>query len=351
MIADFCSNKERSRYPDRSLLFFERKRKARILILVLLVGLTHLFFVFCGSGFIKIPFVDVLKIMFGQPINNSVWRDVVFDIRLPRILGSLMIGGILAGCGVLFQAVLLNPLASPYTLGISSGSAFGGVLALYLGFQNPVFLAFLWGLVSLMVVILLGGPHKMLHPTRLILSGVIVSSIFSAGTSFLKYLFKEEVSGVLFWLMGSLVGITWQDIILLLPFCVVLFFMFALVGDALNVLCLGDDQALQLGLNPFLIRISVLVVSSLAIAAAVSVGGVIGFVGLIVPHLFRILIGPDHRLLLPISVIGGAVLLLVADNVVRAFFQLEIPVGVITTLLGGPFFCFLLVKSEGQKQP
>ncbi|HAX97773.1 MAG TPA: iron ABC transporter permease, partial [Candidatus Atribacteria bacterium] len=115
------------------------------------------------------------------------------------------------------------------------------------------------------------------------------------------------------------------------------------------ILCLGDDQALQLGLNPVFIRLFTLVISSFAIAAAVSIGGVIGFVGLIVPHLFRILIGPDHRLLLPISIIGGALLLLVADNIVRAFFQLEIPVGVITTLLGGPFFCFLLVKSEGQK--
>jgi iron complex transport system permease protein len=125
--------------------------------------------------------------------------------------------------------------------------------------------------------------------------------------------------------------------------------MLGLVSNALNILCLGDDQALQLGLNPFFIRLFTLVISSFAIAAAVSVGGVIGFVGLIVPHLFRILIGPDHRLLLPISIIGGALLLLVADNIIRAFFQLEIPVGVITTLLGGPFFCFLLVKSEGQK--
>ncbi|NLJ39904.1 MAG: iron ABC transporter permease [Candidatus Atribacteria bacterium] len=349
MTTHFGFTREWSAIPERSLVFFKRKKRARILTFALLSCLVVLFFYFCGSGFIHIPFLDVLKIMFKQTNENQLWHDVVFNIRLPRILGSMMIGGILAGCGILFQAILLNPLASPYTLGISSGAAFGGSLALYLGFQNPVFSAFLWSIVSLMVVILLGGPHKILHPTRLILSGVIVSSIFSAGVSFLKYLFNEEVSSILFWLMGSLVGVTWKDIILLTPFSVVLFVMFSFISDALNILCLGDDQALQLGLNTFLMRVFTLIISSLAIAAAVSVGGVIGFVGLIVPHLFRILISPDHRLLLPISIIGGALLLLLADNIVRAFLQLEIPVGVITTLLGGPFFCFLLIKSEGKK--
>jgi iron complex transport system permease protein len=349
MITQCGFTREGSAIPDPSRVFFERKKRAGILIFILLSGLVVLFFFFCGSGFIHIPFLDVLTIMFSRTSENQLWQDVVFNIRLPRILGSMLIGGILAGCGTLFQAVLLNPLASPFTLGISSGAAFGGALALYLGFQNPVFLAFFWGLASLMIVILLGGTRKTLHPTRLILSGVIVSSIFSAGISFLKYLFKEEVSSVLFWIMGSLVGLTWQNITLLLPFSVILFIMLGLVSDSLNILCLGDDQALQLGLNPVFIRLFALIISSFAIAAAVSIGGVIGFVGLIVPHLFRIVIGPDHRLLLPISIIGGALLLLVADNIVRAFFQLEIPVGVITTLLGGPFFCILLVKSEGQK--
>lgn len=349
MMTHFGFIRERLVISDRSLLFFERKKRARILTLILLSCLVLLFFYFCGSGFIHIPFLKVLKIIFKQADENQLWHDVVFNIRLPRILGSMLIGGILAGSGTLFQAVLLNPLASPYTLGISSGAAFGGSLALYLGFQNPVFLAFFWGLVSLTMVILLGGTRNTLNPTRLILSGVIVSSIFSAGISFLKYLFKEEVSSILFWIMGSLVGLTWQNILLLLPFSVILFILLCLVSDALNILCLGDDQALQLGINPFIIRLFTLIISSFSIAAAVSVGGVIGFVGLIIPHLFRILIGPDHRQLLPISIIGGALLLLVADNVVRSFLQLEIPVGVITTLLGGPFFCFLLVKSEAQK--
>ncbi|HAX97774.1 MAG TPA: hypothetical protein DCY12_02460, partial [Candidatus Atribacteria bacterium] len=189
MMTHFGFTRERLEIADSSRVFFERKKRARILTFILLDGLAVLFFFFCGSGFIHIPFLDVLAIMFKQTSENQLWQDVVFNIRLPRILGSMLIGGILAGCGTLFQAVLLNPLASPFTLGISSGAAFGGSLALYLGFQNPVFLAFFWGLVSLMIVILLGGTRKTLHPTRLILSGVIVSSIFSAGISFLKYLF------------------------------------------------------------------------------------------------------------------------------------------------------------------
>ncbi len=311
--------------------------------LILFVALLFFSVYFIGKGFIEIPLSEVWKILGGEA-TNEVWHDVVLHIRLPRVLGALLIGAILGCSGCMFQALLLNPLASPYTLGVSGGAAFGGACAIYLGLSKPIFPAFLGGLVSLLLVLSMSKRRGNFQPENLVLAGIIVSSVFSAGISFIKHLFGEEVGSLVFWLMGSLVGIRSVEVLWLLPFALGIVVLGILSAKALDLLCLGDKTARQSGVSTRTLRLSLLVIATLSTAAAVSVGGVIAFVGLVVPHIFRIAFGPLHRYLLPLSALGGALLLLVSDNLVRVCFGVEIPVGVLTTLIGGPFFFYLFVQ-------
>ncbi|WP_369017888.1 iron ABC transporter permease [Thermatribacter velox] len=313
---------------------------------ILILGAVLLFGVlyFVGKGFVEVPLVEVWKIILGRDTAQEMWHDVVLYIRLPRILGALLIGLILGCAGCIFQALLLNPLASPYTLGVSGGAAFGGACALYLGLSNPIFPAFLGGLASLLLVLFMSGRRGSFRTESLVLAGIIVSSVFSAGVSFMKHLFGEEVGSLVFWLMGTLVGIHLKEVMWLWPFAVGIIMVGVFSAKALDVLCLGEKVARQSGVATETFRLLLLIVATLGTAAAVSVGGIIAFVGLVVPHIFRIAFGPLHLYLLPLSALGGALLLLVSDNLIRVYFGVEIPVGVWTTLIGGPFFFYLFIK-------
>ncbi|MDJ0621470.1 MAG: iron chelate uptake ABC transporter family permease subunit [Desulfocapsaceae bacterium] len=314
-----------------------------------------------GMGYLKISPLEVIHVLYSHlfldsPPDgiNEVFPFVILDVRLPRILIAVLVGGGLAVAGCVFQAILLNPLADPYTLGISSGAAFGAAVALILGifgiilpawFSVPLF-AFLGAIITLYVVFAIASGDASLSSNTLILSGVIVSAILSAGIGFIKYLADEEVSVIIFWLMGSLVGSSWTDIILITLLFIPALTVIMFFARDLNIMSLGSQTSDTLGIDTPRVRKILLMSASLITAACVSVSGIIGFIGLIVPHLLRLLVGVDNRILLPACFIAGAILLLFADTITRAYLPAELPIGVLTSLIGGPFFCYIFRKKQ-----
>lgn len=313
-----------------------------------------------GMGFLSISPTEVVEILWSRLAGqtpegiNPTHPFVVMEVRLPRILTAALVGGGLAVAGAVFQAILLNPLADPYTLGISSGAAFGASLAIVLTifgiaipawFSIPAF-AFLGAMATLIGVFSLASTDNKLSSNTLILSGVIIASILSAGIGFIKYLADEQVSIIIFWLMGSFVGRSWADVsttfVVIIPG---LIFMLYYARD-LNIMSLGERTADTLGVETAKVKKKLLICASLVTAVAVSVSGIIGFVGLIIPHLLRMILGPDNRVLLPACFLGGAILLLGADTITRAWLPSEIPIGVLTSLIGGPFFCYIFRKKQ-----
>jgi iron complex transport system permease protein len=309
-----------------------------------------------GMGYLKIAWTDVLRAVAGSLSGGTggvdeLTRTIVMKVRLPRILTAAAVGGGLALCGVVFQGILLNPLADPYTLGVSAGAAFGAALALLLNLQVagiysvPLF-AFLGAVATLLFVIYLASSAGGASANNLILSGIIVAAILSAGISLLKFLADEQVGVIIFWLMGSFAAKTWTDagltgLVLLVGLVVFIFY-----ARDLNLLCMGRRTAAALGVDARRVPWILLVTASLVAAACVAVSGIIGFVGLLVPHMMRALVGPDTRRLLPLSLFGGAILLLLADTLTRAVLPHEIPIGVLTALIGGPFFCYLFRRRQ-----
>lgn len=330
-------------------------RQLSLLALLLAIVIT----VSASMGYIKIPFGDVLRIVFAQITGSDAWLGdmnqlhpvVVMDVRLPRILTSAIVGAGLAIAGVVFQGILLNPLADPYTLGVSAGAAFGASLALlfnisFMGAWSTPFMAFLGAVSTLFVVIYLSSGSGGLSSENLILSGIIVAAILSAGISFLKYAADEQVAVIIFWLMGSFGSKTWADVILTLAFVSIGCSVFIYFARDLNLLSLGTRTAASLGTDTQKAPLILLVTASLVSAVCVSVSGIIGFVGLLVPHMMRSLTGPDNRNLIPVSLLAGAILLLCADTITRAVLPHEVPIGVLTALIGGPFFCYVFRKRQ-----
>jgi len=264
------------------------------------------------------------------------------------------VGAALALSGVLFQGILLNPLADPYTLGVSAGAAFGASIAILLNLGSafvsvPLF-AFAGACLTLFMVIFLSysakNPMAGLSSNNLILSGVIVAAILSAGISFLKFIANEQVSVIIFWLMGSFASKTWSNVWIITAFLGIGFFISMFFARDLNLISLGPKSAASLGVDLNKVVLVLLLSGSLLAAVCVSVSGIIGFVGLLVPHMVRFITGPDNRKLIPLSMLAGAVLLLFADTVTRAVLPHEIPIGVLTALTGGPVFCWIFKKNR-----
>jgi len=311
-----------------------------------------------GLGFVKIPFFEIIKIILSKLTGirydniSNIHLSVVWDVRLPRIICAALVGASLSVCGVVFQGILLNPLADPYTLGISAGAAFGASVALlfgfnFLGIYSVPFFAFVFGLITLFVVIYLSSTSSGgISSNNLILSGVIVSAILSAGISFCKYLAQERVSVIVFWLLGSFASSTWTSALLIMISLLISFGIFIFYFRELNLLSLGGKTALSMGVDPNRVRILLLVFGSLLTGVYVSFSGIIGFVGLLVPHMMRSVVGPNHLKLLPISLICGAIMLTMADTLTRAVLPTEVPIGVLTALIGGPFFCYIFRKKQ-----
>ena len=275
-------------------------------------------------------------------------RTILFSIRLPRVLFAGLVGAALSAAGVVFQALLRNPLADPYILGISSGAAVGAIIGIIVGaavipFGVP-FLAFAGAAVTVIVVFAIGKTRRRIESNTLLLAGVIVNAFFSAVIMFLiSVADNTDLHNITFWLMGNLSLVTVREIALLLVFSFGGFAVIYTYARHLNCLVIGEETALQLGINVERTKVILFLAASLMTGVAVSFGGVIGFVGLIIPHVMRMLFGSDHRLVLPTSFLFGASFLAVADTIARtAVSHNELPVGVITALCGAPYFIYLL---------
>jgi iron complex transport system permease protein len=310
-------------------------------------------------GYIAIPPADVLKAVAAALTGNAqllegvneLFPVVVVDVRLPRILSATLVGSGLALSGAVFQGILLNPLADPYTLGVSAGAAFGASVAILLNiglmgaYSVPLF-AFCGAVATLFFVIYLSASGEGLSSNNLILSGIIVAAILSAGISFLKYVADEQVSVIIFWLMGSFGSKTWLDVGLAFVFVSIGLLVCVFFARDLNLMSLGARTAASLGVDTRRVPLILLVTASLVAGVCVSISGIIGFVGLLVPHMVRFITGPDNRRLIPVSLLVGAILLLTADTITRAVLPAEIPIGVLTALIGGPFFCYIFRKRQ-----
>lgn len=314
-----------------------------------------------GLGFMQIPAREVLAIVLdrlsggGGSGLDPIHQTVVLDVRLPRVITAALVGGGLAMAGAIFQAILLNPLADPYTLGVSSGAAFGAALALLANIALPglfpgqlsvPLFAFGGAVTTVFAVLTLAATDRTYSANSLILAGVIVSAILSAGIGFIKYLADEQVSVIIFWLMGSFAARTWSDAGLVLVATTVTLIVALFHGRDLNIMALGLRTSDSLGVDTVRTRKRLLLIASLVTALSVSVSGIIGFIGLIIPHLMRFVIGPDNRRLIPASLLAGAILLLLADTISRAILPREVPVGVLTALIGGPFFCLIFRRKQ-----
>ena len=305
---------------------------------------------FIGSTPIRLRAVFSPSVAFADNVDAQIF----FIARLPRALAAALVGGTLAAAGVVFQGLLRNPLATPYTLGVSSGAALGAMVTITFGSALPigsVEAASLAGaFVAVIVVYLLAtARHQGLSSTVLLLAGVTLNAFFSALILFVQYLSDfAQIFRALRWLMGDLDVVSYQPILSALPLVVVAFGMFARLARPLNLLSLGADAASTRGVDVERAQRMAFFGGSLATGAAVSVGGPIGFVGIIVPHLVRLVVGADHRLVLPASTFFGAAFLVVCDVFARTILApVELPVGVVTAVIGGPFFLWLLLGKKG----
>lgn len=307
-------------------------------------------------GAVRVPPGEVIgavaRAVSGQSAGPA--DTVIVGLRLPRVLLAALVGASLALAGVLYQALFRNPLADPYILGVSSGAGLGATLALAVlggGYAArsvgvPAG-AFAGAAATMLLVVRLATRKGRLDPTSLLLAGVAISYTLAAVTSFVMVFERESMATVVFWMMGGLQRASWGHVS-------VLAVMFALGASVpllyhrdLDVMLLGDERAGQLGVSVERFKLLALGAASLVVAGAVSVSGLIGFVGLMVPHMVRLAIGPNHRVLLPASALAGGVVLVVADLLARVVLApAEIPVGIVTALAGGPFFVWLLVRKE-----
>ena len=297
--------------------------------------------------------LDVLAVPSGAAMEHVNGEATLWLIRVPRLLMAILVGSTLAIAGVVMQGVFRNPLAEPGVIGISSGAAVGASASIVFGltFLGPLtlpLLAFLGGLVATIVVYASARADGRTEVVTLVLTGIAVNAIGGAAIALFTYLGStQEREQIVFWQLGSLNGTRWPDLAIVAPIAVVGIVACLFFSGSLDLLALGERQAEHLGVRVERLRVIAIVVIALLTCAAVAFVGIIGFVGLVVPHLMRMILGPGHRLLLPASALGGAVLLLAADLIARnAVPGSELPIGMITALIGGPFFFWLLRRTR-----
>jgi iron complex transport system permease protein len=318
-----------------------------ILIAPILLGLLAL-----TLGRYQISAIDTGRVLLSPIFPNlgtnipDVARQLVLRVRLPRILAALLIGASLGITGTAFQAIFKNPLVDSNILGVTSGAGFGAALALLLllnNWQVQIF-AFLFGLLAVLISFLGSRLYKTAPLLVLTLMGILVGSLFSSLTSLLKYVADplDTLPAITFWLLGSLAGVTWARIGLLAVITLIGVIFFVLMRWQLNILSLGDKESQGLGINVERMKLFFIIISTLMTAAAVSTSGVIGWVGLVVPHMGRLIVGPNHRYLVPVSISLGGSLMIVLDTISRTLLPGEIPLGVLTGIIGVPLLIFLL---------
>jgi len=329
-------------------------KKFKIIYLFLLLLPLVVFILSFNIGSYPIPLRDLMKTLispFFPGVKQSLpstYLSIVFGIRFPRLLLALAVGAALSVSGASLQALFKNPLVNEYILGISSGAAFGASLSLVFlrkGIPTQI-MAFLFALAAVFIVLLIarGSDSPLIS---LLLTGVIVSAFFSALLSLVEFFASPySLQALFFWLMGNLALASWQELAISLPVIAVGVVLLILLRWRMNILSMGDDEAQSLGIDVKKEKMLIIFLTTLTTSAATAVAGIIGWIGLIVPHLVRMIVGVDNRKVIPFSAAVGASLLLLADDMTRAVASYEIPVGIFTSIIGIPFFIFLLRKSR-----
>ncbi len=322
---------------------------------IILVGL-FLFSLLAGRY--KITVAEIGTILSSLLPGNTIPHDFVSSklvflwVRLPRCIMAIMVGVGLSISGAVYQALFRNPLVSPDILGVAAGCTFGAALGIILpgdSFYLVQLLAFIFGLLAVTMSISIARLISIKPVIVMVLAGMVVLSFFNALLMILKYFSDpyEELPGIVFWIMGSLTRVTWHDLAITAPVTLCGLILFMLLRFRLNILSLGDIRARSLGMNPSVFRLVLIVTSSFMVAVIVATCGQICWIGLIIPHMARTVAGPEHKNMLPVTALMGAIFMLAADSVARSVTAAEIPVGIITALTGAPIFAYLLFKNRG----
>jgi iron complex transport system permease protein len=319
-----------------------------VVVIILAVGV--------GSAYIS-PHRVLTAISHGILGNLSSSEDtIIWQMRLPRVLLAALVGAALAVSGAAFQGLFRNPLADPYLLGVASGAGLGATTVMVFAASVPLLMtlgvplaAFIAGILSVACVFFLARQGRTVPLVTLILAGVVVGSVLTAATSFVMLFSRTQGLSVLSWLLGSFTFASWTKVFTMLPVLLVVLIVVLGSSRALNLLQLGEEQATQLGLPVERFKLLLIIVATLATSVAVSVSGIIGFVGLIIPHAVRLAMGADYRRMVPMVAVLGAIFLVLADLLARTLIApSQLPIGIITSLVGGPFFLYLLRKRQSE---
>ncbi len=324
------------------------------LIWISLISLGVLFIAFLlglSMGPTQSGIRSIFSALFSTAESDSVLSSIVWRIRFPRVLLATVVGATLSLGGLVFQALLRNPLAEPFILGISGGSAIGAIVGILLGlsrFPGICITAFLGSLGTLALILVMSTGKSILRKDALLLSGVMVNAFCSAIIMFLVSITQDaRLHNIIFWLMGDLSAADLPQVVVLGAILIPCFILVFLFSHTMNLLMMGKDMALTMGVNIKAVTITLLIVTSFMVSATVSFSGLVGFVGLVIPHLLRLILGPDHRFMVPACLFGGAAYLVLCDLLARTLPQQgEMPAGVITALIGAPLFIILLKKSR-----
>jgi iron complex transport system permease protein len=331
--------------------------KMHRIIILLYLALICLAIFSITLGRYPIPLKDLFTVFYNKihGISNDDTKfmsQVIFNIRLPRIIIAILTGSCLSAAGACLQGTFKNPMVSPSLLGVSSGSAFGAALGILFGlnFVGIQSLSFITGILTVVIVYLISTlvSKEGESTTTLILTGMVVSSLFTSLISFLKYVADpyDSLPAITFWLMGSLSNISRTDLLPVLIPALIGLITLILIRFKITIISFGEEEATSLGINYKLVRFIIIGASTLITASVVSICGLIGFVGLIVPHISRLIVGPNYNKLLPASIAIGGIYLLIIDNISRSLMSSEIPLGILTSIIGTPFFIFLLAKKN-----
>jgi iron complex transport system permease protein len=322
----------------------------KFILLMLIFLLFVVFLVSVAVGRYPLSVDVVFGALFLHNSSESVVNNIIFNIRLPRVIAAMLVGAALAVSGAAFQGLFKNPLVSSYQLGVSSGAGFGAALAIILAGSTVIVQssAFIFGVVAVSASFAMSRVYKGSSALTLVLSGIIVGSFFSALVSLMQYIAdpRETLPVIVFWLMGSLSSVTADTVRVAAPVILIGIIGLVLVRWRINILSMGEDEARALGIDLRLMVAIIVACCTIATASAVCISGIVGWVGLVIPHIGRMIVGPDYKKLVPVSALIGACYLVVIDDIARSLIEGEIPLGILTALVGTPFFGYLLWKSK-----
>ncbi len=334
------------------------KKQSKIKWFIIVILPFIIFFVSLFLGRFTVDFKSVLKILSNYFFNTNyekTWTDsaakVIIEVRFPRAVMAALIGAGLSISGATYQGMFHNPLVSPYILGVSAGASFGAALGIVLSlpYLYIQLIAFVFGIIAVLITFFLSHVYKSTPILMLVLAGTVVSAFFQALLSAIKFTADgdEKLPAITFWLMGSLGNVSLQDLLVsIIPITVSIIGLLA-IRWRINVLSMGDKEARSLGIHTERIKIIIIIFSTIITSTAVSICGIIGWVGQVIPHFCRMLVGPDHKALLPATVFVGAAYILLVDNLCRLLTATEIPIGILTAIIGAPIFAYLLRKTKG----